>query len=70
MDTFIVRLYRRQPSSPQEAVGTVERVGSGERSGFADREELLEHLLAPGESADEPARASAHTAPADAEPPP
>jgi hypothetical protein len=52
MDTFIVRFYRRQPRSPQDVVGTVERVGSGERSGFAGREELLEHLLAPPPGAD------------------
>jgi hypothetical protein len=45
MDTFIVRFYRRTLKPPQELAGTVERVGSGERAGFADANELLERLL-------------------------
>ena len=46
METFIVRIYRGIPASPQELVGTVERVGSGDREGFAGREQLLQCLLA------------------------
>jgi len=47
MDTYIVRIYRRTSSSAPEPVGTVERIGSGERVGFAGRKELLDQLLAP-----------------------
>ena len=65
MDTFIVRFYRRTPSSPQDVVGTVERVGSDERAGFAGREELLEHLLAPPAPAFDTPSGNAAAAPAD-----
>jgi hypothetical protein len=51
MDSFIVRFYRRTPRAPQEVVGTVERIGSGERSAFAGHDELLERLLAPPDRA-------------------
>lgn len=47
MDSYIVRFYRRAPHSSQEVVGTVERIGSGERSAFAGQDELLQRLLAP-----------------------
>ena len=47
MDTFIVRFYRRTLKSVQELAGTVEHVGSGKRTGFAGREQLLDQLLKP-----------------------
>lgn len=46
METFIVRIYRGIPASAQELAGTVERVGSADRVGFAGREQLLDCLLA------------------------
>lgn len=48
METFIVRFYRRTWKSLQEAAGTVERVGSGERTGFSGERELLDRLLQAG----------------------
>jgi hypothetical protein len=42
VETYIVRLYRQ---SSLEPAGTVERVRSGDRIGFAGREQLLECLL-------------------------
>jgi hypothetical protein len=48
METFIVRFYRRTPKSLQDVAGTVERVGSGERAGFASERELLDRLLQAG----------------------
>ncbi len=47
MDTFIVRIYRRTSKSTQELAGTVEHVGSGKRTGFAGRAQLLDQLLKP-----------------------
>ena len=44
METFIVRIYRGITTSAQE-LGTVERVGSGDRVGFSGREQLLGCLL-------------------------
>lgn len=48
MEAFIVRFYRRTLKSLQEVAGTVERVGSGERAGFASERELLDRLLQAG----------------------
>jgi len=48
METFIVRIYRRDSPSADGPVGTVECVGSGERQGFAGRDELLDRLFAAG----------------------
>lgn len=45
MDSFIVRIYRRMGKAPAEPAGTVERVGSRSRVGFAGRDQLLERLL-------------------------
>lgn len=42
---LLVRFYRRTLKSMQELAGTVEHVGSGERAGFASREQLLDCLL-------------------------
>jgi hypothetical protein len=44
METFIVRLYRDGHAAEQELAGTVERVGSGDRVGFAGKEQLLDCL--------------------------
>ena len=45
MESFVVRIYRAGGGEGGEASGTVERVGSGERSGFSGREQLIELLL-------------------------
>ncbi len=51
METFIVRFYRRAPKPAEDAVGTVEHVGSGRRAGFTGERELLERLLGGGDDA-------------------
>lgn len=48
VDTFIVRIYRRASDPADAPAGTVECVGSGERQGFAGREELWDRLFAVG----------------------
>ena len=48
VETFIVRIYRRDPPSVDELVGTVECVGSGERQGFVGRAELWDRLFVAG----------------------
>ena len=48
VDTFIVRIYRREAGATDEPVGTVECVGSGERQGFAGLEELWDRLFLAG----------------------
>jgi hypothetical protein len=45
METFVVRIYRHSETSTGDLAGTVEHVGSGERLGFAGREQLLDRLL-------------------------
>jgi hypothetical protein len=45
METYIVRFYRRALSAAEDAVGTVEHVGTGRRAGFTGGRELLERLL-------------------------
>ncbi|MCC6195949.1 MAG: hypothetical protein IT518_15945 [Burkholderiales bacterium] len=50
-----MRIYRRIDASAGEPVGTIERVGTGERVGFCDSRELILHLLA----ADRPSRGTA-----------
>jgi hypothetical protein len=45
MESFIVRVYRRAVGSHGEPVGTVERVGGGERVAFTNRDELLARLF-------------------------
>lgn len=47
METYIVRIYLRRTTPRQEPAGTVERVGSRDRLGFASRKELLDRLLEP-----------------------
>jgi hypothetical protein len=53
MDTFIVRIYRRAADLADAPAGTVECVGSGERQGFAGREELWDRLFLVGHHAHE-----------------
>ena len=48
VETFIVRIYRRDVTAVEEPVGTVECVASGERQGFAGRDELLDRLFLAG----------------------
>ena len=45
METFIVRFYRRAWTLRHEVAGTVENVDSGERSGFAGEQQLLDRLF-------------------------
>ena len=45
METFIVRFYRRALTATEDAVGTVEHVGSGRRAGFTGERELLDRLM-------------------------
>jgi hypothetical protein len=45
METFIVRFYRRNLKSIHGVAGTVEHVGSGERTAFGSEYELLARLL-------------------------
>jgi hypothetical protein len=52
METYIVRFYRRALSTADDAVGTVEHVGSGRRAGFTGGRELLERLLSGGDGAE------------------
>ena len=45
VESFVVHIYRRLSSPALEPVGTVEHVGSGRRSSFSGREQLLQALL-------------------------
>ena len=48
MDSYIVRIYRRDPKNPKKTVGVVERAeGEGKRA-FHDLEELMSVLALPG----------------------
>ena len=58
MQTFIVRLYRDGIAPLGEVAGTVEQVDSGERTAFANPQELLERLLHGALLAPEPAQDS------------
>jgi hypothetical protein len=55
METFIVRFYRRAHTPAEDAVGTVEHVGSGRRAGFTGERELLERLFGGADAAAAPA---------------
>jgi hypothetical protein len=41
VETYIVRIYRREPGAACELAGTVEEPGCPERKSFADVHELL-----------------------------
>jgi len=41
LETYIVRVYRREPGVPCELAGTVEEPGSSEMKSFAGIDELL-----------------------------
>lgn len=49
METYIVRFYRRALTATEDAVGTVEHVGSGRRAGFTGERELLDRLMGGGD---------------------
>lgn len=60
MESFIVRIYRRSPTKPEEIAGLVETVGTDEKSAFQSFSGLitvLEHAVLhryePAENADE-----------------
>ena len=40
METYVVRIYRRNPARPDEIVGIVERVGTEHTVRFSNVEEL------------------------------
>lgn len=44
MDSFIVRIYRKERNSPYKLVGIVEEVGVSGKKGFTDFDELWEIL--------------------------
>ena len=46
MDSFIVRIYRRDGNAGSEIAGLVERVGDGKRKAFASSKELWTFLAA------------------------
>jgi len=57
--TYVVRVYRRDPSQPDTMVGVIEDVQAGRACSFHDSAELLRILrgeVAPAESAAPPAR--------------
>jgi hypothetical protein len=41
METYIVRIYRRDRDDPQKIVGLVETVGKDDKKAFASRDELI-----------------------------
>ncbi len=45
IDTYIIRVYRREPREPRYLAGLVEIVESGQKHAFAGGVELLEILL-------------------------
>lgn len=44
-DSYVVRIYRRDPRAPARVVGTVEVVASGSEVGFRSLRELEQVLL-------------------------
>ncbi len=48
METYIVRVYRRDPAQPGEIVGIVEQVGAEHTLRFSNVEELRAILTAQG----------------------
>jgi hypothetical protein len=45
MDTFIIRIYRRDPDDPTKISGLLESVGTNEEKVFNCLEELCETLV-------------------------
>lgn len=45
-ESFVVRVYRRDPLAPTRIAGTVERVASGSELGFVGLRELQAILIA------------------------
>ena len=45
METYVVRVYRRDPARPDEIVGIVERVGTERTVRFSNVEELNTILM-------------------------
>ncbi len=48
METYVVRVYRRDPTRPKEIVGIVEQVGTEHPLRFGNIEELSAILTAQG----------------------
>lgn len=44
MESYIVRIYRRQEKHPREVVGIVEEVEAEEKKAFKNMDELMEIL--------------------------
>jgi hypothetical protein len=41
VDSYVVRIYRRDPKEPRRLTGVVERAGGEDQTAFHDVEELL-----------------------------
>jgi len=50
METYVVRVYRRDPTRPDEVVGIVEQVGTERTTRFSNVEELSAILIQLGKS--------------------
>ena len=48
MESYIVRIYRREEDKPGNLLGTVETMDSAEKRAFSNRDELLS-ILDPGD---------------------
>jgi hypothetical protein len=48
METYVVRVYRRDPARPAEIVGVVEQVGAEHTERFSNVGELSAILIQPG----------------------
>lgn len=51
METYIIRIYRRDPRDPQQIVGRVEDAENGDKQTFHDAEELVGLLQSAGAAA-------------------
>lgn len=61
-DSYIVRIYRRDPKNSRLVAGTVEEVGVEGKKGFGDFEELREILSDPKRTGKRRSRADRGTA--------
>ncbi|MEA3223191.1 MAG: hypothetical protein U9P49_08520 [Thermodesulfobacteriota bacterium] len=47
MDSYLIRIYRREKDNPEAIVGTIEEIGTEERQSFKDLSELSEIITLP-----------------------
>ncbi len=45
IDTYIIRIYRRDKNDPRNIAGLIEMIGTGEKRIFANRDELFGILM-------------------------